>query len=84
MKRQTLLLAFLLATATHAFSQITFENGYFINDEGQKIECLIKNVDWRSNPTKFEYKVSADASAQTASITTVKEFAINGDTLNAT
>ncbi len=78
MKRQTFLLAFLLVTATHAFSQITFENGYFINNEGQRIDCLIKNTDWRSNPTKFEYKASMDALAHTASIDTVKEFGING------
>lgn len=79
MKRHTLLLAFLLVTATHAFSQIAFENGYFINDEGQRIDCLIKNIDWRSNPTKFEYRMSADAPTQEASIATVKEFGINGD-----
>lgn len=77
MKKQTLLLTLLLVTVTQAFSQINFEKGYLINEDGQKIECLIKNIDWHSNPTKFEYKMFADSTAFTASITTVKEFAIN-------
>ncbi len=79
MKRQALIFAFLVATTIHAFSQITFENGYLITDEGERIECLIKNIDWRSNPTQFEYKMSADAPPQKASISTVLEFGINDD-----
>ena len=39
------------------FSQIKFENGYFINNSDEKIECLIKNKDWDDNPVKFNYKL---------------------------
>jgi hypothetical protein len=78
MKRQLLFLALLTMCSVQLFSQIQFENGYFINDSDQKIECLIKNVDWKNNPTEFEYKVSEDATVQKASISSVKEFGING------
>ena len=78
MKRQILFLALLFLTGIQSFSQIIFENGYFVNDSNQKIECLIKNIDWNSNPTEFEYKLSADTQPQKASIETVNEFGING------
>jgi hypothetical protein len=78
MKRHLVFLALFTMYSVQSFSQIQFENGYFINESGQKIECLIKNVDWKNNPTEFEYKMSEDAAVQKASISTVKEFGING------
>jgi len=78
MKKQILFLALLITLSIKSFSQIIFENGYFVNDSNQKIECLIKNIDWLNNPTGFEYKLFQDTIAQTASIETVKEFGING------
>ena len=80
MKKQLLILAFLSITILRSYSQIKFENGYFINDTNQKVECLIKNIDWRNNPIEFEYMLSQNAIIQKASIKTVKEFGINGVT----
>ena len=34
-------------------AQVIFEKGYFINREGQKTECFIKNLDWRNNPSSI-------------------------------
>ena len=59
-----------------SYSQIYFENGYYINNLNQKIECQIKNEDWKNNPTEFEYKVSGTSESQKAQIGAVKEFAI--------
>ena len=59
-----------------SYSQIYFENGYYINNLNQKIECQIKNEDWKNNPTEFEYKVSGINESQKAQIGAVKEFAI--------
>jgi hypothetical protein len=78
MKKQTLFLSLSIIISIKSFSQINFEKGYFINDSNQKIECFIKNIDWKNNPTKFEYKLSQDANALKDSIETVKEFAISG------
>lgn len=69
----------LLAILTiQSYSQITFENGYFANESGQRINCLIKNNDWKNNPIEFEYQLSADDPIQTADIQNIKEFGING------
>jgi hypothetical protein len=71
------LLLFLTALLSlNAYSQIKFEKGYFIDNGDQKMDVLIRNVDWRSNPSEFECKLSADGAPKNASIKSVKEFGI--------
>lgn len=74
-KVQFVFLAFLLITSP-SFSQIVFEKGYFIDESNQKIECLIKNVGWRNNPTQFSYKLSPDEEVKTGSLENVIEFGV--------
>ncbi|SEA23719.1 outer membrane beta-barrel protein [Psychroflexus halocasei] len=77
MKKQLLsLLLFIIGL--NSYAQITFEEGYFINNSGQKITCLIKNVDWKNTPTQIEYKLQENDEAQLKSIETLNEFGING------
>ena len=59
MKKIYLILLILLFT-TEAFTQINFEKGYYINNDGKKIEGLIKNQDWKNNPSKFIFKTNAN------------------------
>ena len=73
--KKALVLVFALLTI-QAFAQITFEKGYFIDNSDQRIECLIKNVDWRNNPTNFQYKLNQNEEPVEAEITNVKEFGI--------
>lgn len=75
MKKQLLLLltAILSLSAT---AQISFEKGYFINNSGEKIDCLIKNIEWRNNPTEFEYQLVQNGSFMNENINSVKEFGI--------
>lgn len=62
---------------SESYCQIAFENGYFINESNEKINCLIKNLDWKNNPTEFEYQLSQSDIVQKATIQTVKEFGID-------
>jgi hypothetical protein len=78
MKKQIVFIALLNILSIESYSQIIFESGYFINESNQKTECLIKNIDWKNNPTEFEYKLSPNEAIQKATIQTVKEFGING------
>lgn len=75
--RQTLSLIFLFITAA-CFSQINYEPGYFINNNGARTECLIKNIAWKDNPTGFNYRQSEGGEVKTATISEVKEFDVNG------
>ncbi|WP_333819968.1 outer membrane beta-barrel protein [Ohtaekwangia sp.] len=71
-----LLVCAILFLSISCYSQIIFEKGYFIDNAGQKMECLIKNMDWRSNPTAFDYKLSESDKSKTETIASVKEFGI--------
>ncbi|MFI5152710.1 MAG: hypothetical protein ACHQET_05205 [Chitinophagales bacterium] len=57
-------------------AQIKFEPGYFIANDGKKISCLIKNLDWLNNPTNFLYKESDNSEIKKASIAEVSEFGV--------
>jgi hypothetical protein len=75
--RKLLLLTLLLnVLSIKSYSQIAFERGYFIDESNQKIDCYIKNIGWKNNPTEFEYKLPQNEAVQIATIQTVKEFGI--------
>jgi hypothetical protein len=57
-----------------SYSQVFFEEGYFIDNENKKVNCLIKNKDWLKNPTSFEYKLTEETKTIKITIDEVKEF----------
>ncbi len=61
----------------NCYSQISFEKGYYIDNTNQKIDCLIKNIDRKNNPTEFEYKLSENSEPKKITIKTIKEFGID-------
>ena len=77
MKKLPLLILITLFSFS-CYSQIIFENGYFIDNQNQIIECLIKNEDWAINPNEIKYKLSEEAEQKTLTIKSIKEFGIYG------
>lgn len=77
MKKLYLFILFSLLSV-HCHSQISFEKGYFIDNINQKIDCLIKNIDWKNSPTEFEYKLLENGELETKTIAYVKEFGVYG------
>ncbi|TRX23447.1 tRNA modification GTPase [Flavobacterium franklandianum] len=71
-----LLLFIITILSLEGYSQITFEKGYIIDNSNQKIECLIKNIDWIFNPVNLEYKISEESEPISADIKLIKEFEI--------
>jgi len=57
-------------------AQISYVEGYYINNSNQRVDCLIRNVDGRNNPLEFEYKTTEQAERETLTIKSVKEFGI--------
>lgn len=78
MKFKLLLLLILLLVLSSLNAQINFEKGYFINNNGDKIECLIKNEGWRSNPDVINYKLSEGENVKSFNLDNAKEFRIYG------
>jgi len=75
--KKGLIIIFMITYSFNIFSQITFEKGYYINNNNKKIDCLIKNVDWKNNPIEFNYKLLNNKDIQIASINSIKEFGID-------
>lgn len=73
-----MLLILAVCLGVSAYAQNKFEKGYFIGNNGSKVECLIKNDDWKSNPTSFKYKTSETDDVKTGNLGNVKEFVIIG------
>ncbi|NOQ26870.1 MAG: hypothetical protein GQ564_16030 [Bacteroidales bacterium] len=72
-----ILLFLLVLSITNSFGQIVFEQGYFIGDDGEKTECLIKNLGWKDNPSEFEYKLFLDDEIKLKTIEDIIEFGIH-------
>lgn len=75
MKTRLLFILIIFLNA-YCYSQISYESGYYVDESNQKIKCLIKNIDWKNNPSKIEYKLTELGASQTATIESVKEFGI--------
>lgn len=74
--KKKLLLLLLTILSFDASSQISFEKGYFITNDGEKIDCLIKNIDWKNNPVDFEYQLVQNGTLINENIKSVQEFGI--------
>jgi len=56
------------------FSQVRFEKAYIINEEGEKIDCLIKNKDWNFCPSKIQCKFEKDGEIVEFQASDILEF----------
>jgi len=75
--KKHLLISLISLLSYASYAQINYEKGYFIDNEGNRTECLIKNIDWKNNPTEFKYKLSEDSESKTSTIKTIKEFEVS-------
>ncbi len=75
MKSLYLFLLFFFTSLVYA--QINFEKGYIIDNNDNKTICFIKNMDWRNNPTRFEYKISESSEVKIGDLNSVKEFGVD-------
>jgi len=76
MKKQ-LLIILIAIWSINGYSQIKYETGYFVSNDGSRFNCLIKNIDWKNNPKEFTYKLSENADPSVADIKSVVEFGIS-------
>jgi hypothetical protein len=65
----------LLCVTCHA--QIQFDKGYFIDNAGGTVVCLIRNTGWINNPTTFEYRMNETSETLKSSLRDVQEFGIS-------
>jgi hypothetical protein len=78
--KKYIIFSILVFVFTGALAQIKFEPGYIVNNDGQRAECEIRNMDWESNPTAFEYRI-AGGETKEGTLQSVQEFGISGGVL---
>ena len=78
MKKISFTIVLLLLSAA-GFAQIKFESGYIVRENGDKTNLLIKNVDWKNNPSEISIKTTPDSSPVVLGIDEVQEFGINNN-----
>ena len=71
-----LILLFLILVSTSTFGQISFEKGFIILNNNDKMECFIKNYNWVKAPKNLEYKLSDSGIVQSMDISAIKSFEI--------
>lgn len=80
MKKKLILISFLISLfISNNYAQINYEEGYFINNTNEKTNCFIKNLNWKNNPTEFNYKLSENSEIEKGNIETIKEFGITDE-----
>ena len=67
----------LLIAAYVVTAQNTFQPGYYILNDGTRMNCLIKNIAWKDSPKQFEYKASEGSEVLVHTITEVQEFSVD-------
>lgn len=68
----------LLLTSHFLFAQITFKKGYVIDNQNKRIECLIKDNDWKNNPQAFNYQIHENSEILKGNLDNISEFGIYG------
>ncbi|MFN3840106.1 MAG: hypothetical protein ACK4RF_05320 [Cyclobacteriaceae bacterium] len=68
----------LCSTVAIAFAQFSYDRGYYVDNNGERIEGLIKRLDGAYNPDKIEFKENENASPVTLNVMDVSEFGIEG------
>lgn len=59
-----------------AYCQITFENGYIIDFNGERKNVLIKNYEWKNSPSILEYKINEKAKPLQLKTSDINEFSV--------
>lgn len=79
MKLLLTLLLFCLFFTSIISAQNIYESGYFIDNDGNRKECLIKKISWKNNPTEFTWKKTISSSPSIGDIKNIKEFGVGQD-----
>lgn len=65
-----------LIFTSFGYSQTKYENGYIIKKNDEKVNCLIKNLNWKNNPTEVYYKLTEISPEEIGTLETIKEFGV--------
>ncbi len=67
--------------STIIYAQNEFEKGYFHSNQGERIECLIKNMNWLDSPKQVFYKFTDHGEVKSFDVRTVSKFQVGDGAL---
>jgi hypothetical protein len=67
----------LLLISIPSFAQITFQKGYYIDNNNERHDCFIKDEDWLNIPKAFNYRTTSESEEHSIFLEQVKEFSVN-------
>ncbi|PWL38489.1 hypothetical protein DKG77_09495 [Flagellimonas aquimarina] len=70
---------FFIIISISASGQRDFEPGYFIDDNDNKLECLIQNEKWLFSPKEVFYKLNESSEVKSFTVKNCKEFKIGDE-----
>lgn len=71
-----ILILLVILAGTHSYSQNDFKKGYLINNDGIKVDCLIRDQGWMNNPVSFTYMLNENSQKISGMMNNVSEFGI--------
>ncbi len=76
MKNKIIYFGIAFLATINIYAQTYFKEGYFVDNQNKKVECLIKYQRWSETPVSFDYKLKEDSPLQTKNVEEVNEFKI--------
>jgi len=77
MKKELLFVLFItIIFISNLTAQIKFEKGFYLNNDGERIEGLIKNEDWLNDPKKISFKATENQKEVSLDINDVSYFEV--------
>lgn len=66
----------LLLFSVSLCAQVRFEQGFIVDESGQRKDCFIRNIEWANNPGSFQYTLTENGEVLKGSLADVREFGI--------
>lgn len=79
MEKKHLLITFFFAISLLSSAQITFKEGYIINNRHEKIPCLIRNIGNEESTMSYEYKFTNSDEIEKIELSKIEEFGIENE-----
>ena len=74
--KQHLLSTLLTFVSFSCLAQIQFEKGYFIDNNGERVDCQIRNQDWDISPDRIKYKLSEEGDVRDLDLSEMAGFSV--------
>lgn len=81
LQKSSILLFFSFIVCLTVHGQTQFEKGYFVSNDGNRVDCLIRNHKWSDSPKRVVYKLTTEDSEKVWEPGQIRAFGFGEDLL---